>query len=216
MTGDDIDYIRRLLREGIITDPVLELGTGWGGATSREIITSEGLRYYGTDIAEGEGVDFVANLESTEDVHAFNGVAPFGSILILNVLEHTFDPIRILDNSLHLLKPGGSLVVLTPAVWPLHHYPFDAWRILPSFYEEYAKRRRLKLLESFFEYVGFGLVGAFRNPDPSYSFPRPCTGGFRYWYGRVMHKVFNTFGRGTFFPSHIAIGCVFLIPDSIR
>ena len=103
-------------------------------------------------------MDFVADFERAEDMAVFDRTAPFGTILILNVLEHTFNPLQVLDNARALLKPGGALVVLTPAVWPLHNYPFDAWRILPDFYTEYARRRGMRLLAAHFEYVGFGDV----------------------------------------------------------
>ena len=49
----------------------------------------------------------------------------------------------------------------------------DAWRILPNFYEDYARRRGLRLVGEFFEYLGFGAVASFRNPDSSYKFPPP-------------------------------------------
>ena len=105
-------------------------------------------------------------------------------------------------------------MVLTPAVWPLHNCPMDSWRILPNFYEEYAKRRGFKLLDQYFEYVGFGPVASYRNPDSSYVFPLPCKPGLRYQIGRAIHKGFNTFGRGMFQPSHIAVGAVLVVEQN--
>ena len=211
MVGVDLDYIRRLIAAGVITGPVLEMGTGYGGATSRALVEAAGLAYFGTDLASGDGVDVAADFERTEDMSLFAGIAPFGSILILNVLEHTFDPIRILDNARTLVRPGGSMVVLTPAVWPLHNFPMDAWRPLPNFYEEYARRRALKLRSDSFEYVGHGPVADFRNPDSTYAFPPPREPGLRRWLDRAVHKVFNTAGRGMFQPSCVAVGAVFTV-----
>lgn len=209
MTGPDNDYIRRLLSTRLVEGPVLELGTGYGGACCRGLVESAGLKYYGTDMKSGPGVDFPADFERPEQLSVFDAVRPFGAIFILNVLEHTFDPIRILDNAATLLKPGGKLVVITPSLWPLHNYPMDAWRALPNFYEEYAKRRGLKLLDETFEYIGHGPVKNFRNPDSSYAFPPPISPGFRYRFSRIVHKVFNTFGRGMFQPSHLGLAGVF-------
>jgi 2-polyprenyl-3-methyl-5-hydroxy-6-metoxy-1,4-benzoquinol methylase len=67
----------------------------------------------------------VADFEDPAQMSMFKSVAPFGTILILNVLEHTFEPVRILDNALSLLGPHGALAVLTPAIWPLHDLPMD-------------------------------------------------------------------------------------------
>src|SRR5436309_2863556 len=109
MVGADLEYVRRLIADKRITDPVLELGVGHGGATSREEITAAGLAYFGTDLAAGSGVDYVADFEKPEDMDVFRPIGPLGSVLILNVLEHTFDPIRVLDNAATLLRPGGVI-----------------------------------------------------------------------------------------------------------
>lgn len=211
MVGADLEYVRRLIANKVITGPVLELGTGYGGETTRAEVEAAGLTYFGTDLSPGPGVDFAADFEHAEQMAAFDSVRPFGSVLILNVLEHTFDPIRVLDNATTLLRPGGTVVVLTPSVWPLHNYPMDAWRVLPNFYEEYAKRRGLDMLREYFEYVGYGPVDHFRNTDGTYSYPPPCRAGVRFWVSKVVHRVFNTFGRGMFQPSHVAVAAVFRV-----
>ena len=118
MVGADTEYIRRLIADNVISDPVLELGAGYGGFTSRTLIEAAGLRYYGSDTARGPGVDYEADFERPEDMAIFQPIAPLGSVLILNVLEHTFDPIQVLDNARTLVRRGGTLVVMTPAVWP--------------------------------------------------------------------------------------------------
>jgi SAM-dependent methyltransferase len=212
MTQDDVEWIKKLLSANLLDDPVLELGVGYGGNTCREIISDSHLHYFGTDIESTPAVDFVANFEKKEDMNTFSKVAPFGSLLVLNVLEHTFDPIRILDNCISLLKPGGKCAVLTPSIWPLHNYPIDTWRILPSFYEEYAYRRGLHLERKVFEYVGQGLIEDFRQPDGSYSYPPPCLNRLRLQQSRIIHKLFNTFGRGMLYRSHIAIGALLQKP----
>ncbi len=213
MVEADLEYIRRLIAAGLISGPVVELGAGYGGATSRAVVEAAGLRYVGTDMAAGDGVDYVANFEKADDMSVFRSAEPFGAVLILNVLEHAFDPISILDNATTLLRPGGTVVVLTPAVWPLHNFPMDAWRILPNFYEEYAKRRRVRLLGSHFEYVGYGLVAAYRNQDSTYAFPPPAKPGWHAWFSRAVHKGFKTFGRAMFLPSHVAVAAVFVVDE---
>lgn len=211
MLGSDLDYIHNLISANIISGPVLELGTGYGGSTARAEIEAARLQYYGTDLSPGPGVDFAADFEHSDQMAIFDTVKPFGSVLILNVLEHTFDPICVLDNAATLLCSGGVLVAITPSVWPLHNYPMDAWRILPNFYEEYAKRRGLDLVEEYFEYVGLGPVANFKNADGTYCYPPPFRTGFRSTLSRAVHKTFNTFGRGMFQPSHIAVAAVFRV-----
>jgi SAM-dependent methyltransferase len=213
MVPADLEYVRRLLAAGVISDPVLELGTGYGGSTCEKLIRAGAIRYYGTDLEAGAGVDFAADFEKAGDMAVFRSVAPFGSLLILNVLEHTFNPVQILDNAITLLRPGGTLVLLTPTIWPLHNYPFDAWRIMPNFYEEYAKRRQLTLLAEWFEYVGYGPVRSYRNEDGSYSFPPPAGSRATHRYGAVLHKLFRTYGRWMQHPPEIAAAVVLRTSD---
>jgi len=111
-------------------------------------------------------------------------------VLVLNVLEHTFDPLRVIDHARMLLKPGGRLVLLTPAVWPLHAYPFDAWRILPNLYEQYAERNGLLLLRDYFEYIGRDPVDTFRQ-GASYSLPPPWPNRRQEIIGSVVYKLFR-------------------------
>ena len=148
MTSNDMEYLKLLLDKNIIQEPVLELGTGYGGVTCREMIQQAKLQYFGTDIEKNELVDFTADFEQVEDLKVFAGVGKFGSVLVFNVLEHSFNPIAILDNCLKILCDEGVLVVITPSIWPLHSFPFDTWRINPNFYEEYARRRNLNLIEN--------------------------------------------------------------------
>ena len=212
MTIDDLNWIRKLLTEKKLEEPALELGVGYGGATCRELIESAGLRYFGTDLEKTPAVDFVADFERSEDMDVFSSTGPFGCVLVLNVLEHTFDPLRVLDNAVSLLKPGGRCAIVTPSIWPLHNYPMDTWRILPNLYEEYARRKSLILDRESFEYVGKGAVEKFRDGSGNYKYPPQCGNVARLLWSRVVHKLLYTSGKGMFFPSHVAVGALLQKP----
>jgi SAM-dependent methyltransferase len=208
MVEGDLEYVDRLIADGQVAGPVLELGTGYGGSTCRELVTRRGLAYFGTDLAPGPGVDFAADFERPEDMTVFGPAAPFGSILVLNVLEHTFDPIRVLDHVRTLLRPGGSLVIIVPAIWNLHNYPMDAWRVLPNFYEVYATRRGMTLHPKYFEYIDYGPVHEFRNPDSTYVFPPAHRRRQQSWARRTALGTLNWLTKSRFTPNHVAIGAV--------
>lgn len=212
MTPSDIIWVKSLLKRGIIEGPVLELGTGYGGETSAALIRGTGLPYVGTDLEEGNGVDVPADFERAEDMARFSDKGPFGTILMLNVLEHTFDPIRVIDNSMTLLRPGGRCVILVPSIWPLHNFPMDAWRILPNFFEEYATRRKVLLDKGIFEWVGGGPVCECRNPDGSYRFPPAGKSILHQSWSRLVHRVFNSNGRGIQFGPYLGLGAVLQKP----
>lgn len=213
MTDDDLQFVTRLVERGVIGGPVLELGAGYGGDTCRDIVRAAGLDYFATDVAKSTGVDFVADFGDEGSVRkAFQHVACFSSVLVLNVLEHTFDPIRILDNASDLLCPGGVLVVITPAVWPLHNYPIDCCRLLPDWYEQYGAKRKLSLDREYFEYVGFCKVDDNRDTNRNYKFPPPTRSKYKYRRSRIIQRLFDTYGRGMTFPGCVAIGAVLRKP----
>lgn len=211
MTGPDLDYIKLLLQSDIITGPVLELGAGYGGTTCRSLIEGAGLVYEPTDMFPADGVQYVADFSDKKNVAETFGKRRYATVLVFSILEHTFDPLNILDNAFSLVEEGGKLVVITPAVWTLHNYPIDCNRLLPNWYERYSETRCCTLLPDYFHYVGFGKVREFVDQEGNYKFPPPApVSGFKALWSRSIHKLFNTYGRGMSYPCHIAIGAVFL------
>jgi SAM-dependent methyltransferase len=211
MTHDDLNYIAKLLKGGdYIQSPVLELGAGYGGDTSEHLIKSAGLDYSTTDIHTGPNVDYIANFESSDCSQAFEG-REFGSVLVLNVLEHVFEPIRVLDNAFACVRSGGTVVAITPSMWPIHNYPIDCQRLLPDWYREYAKRKSVILRPEVFEYVGVGPVESIGSGD-QLQLPPPWDSELSKIYSKAIHKVFNTVGRTHWTKSHSAIGVVFTKP----
>jgi SAM-dependent methyltransferase len=198
MIEGDREYLHALIRRGLLTGPLLEVGAGIPEHSARAMVESAGIEYVGTDI-EGR-VDVLVDLSDDQAVRAaFAGRPLFGSAIVFNVLEHTFDPIRVLDNVFSLLSPGGVCVALTPSVWPIHSYPIDCWRILPDFYVEYARRNGHEVLRDTFVYVGHGPV-----PPRAASLPAPGRSRVHRLYSRVVHRLFNTSARGMLMPSHVA------------
>ncbi|HEU4662457.1 MAG TPA: methyltransferase domain-containing protein [Dokdonella sp.] len=206
MTDGDAEYVARLLAAGMLAGPVLELGAGYGGRTCRQAVADARLDYFATDI-EG-AVDFVADFSDPGSVAEAFASRTFGTVLVLNVLEHTFEPIPVLDNAASLLRAGGRLVVVTPAVWPIHRFPIDCYRLLPDFYVRYAQRRGLSLDQRWFEYIGRGRVHDHPDASGDAGLPAPVQTRFRRWRSRVVHRLFDTSGRDVTFPSHVAIGAL--------
>jgi SAM-dependent methyltransferase len=211
---EDTEYVARVLKAGLIHSPCLEVGVGYGSSNHGELVSSAGIRFAGADLVLGEGVDYVVDFEGPAELIAkqLKEVIPLGSVLILNVLEHTFDPLRVLDNIFLLLRPGGTCVVLTPTTWPLHNCPYDTWRINPNLYEEYAKRRNVELIDEFFEYIGCGRVKEHVTSSGEYVLPKPYRNEIWGFVGRAIHKVFNTHGRGMMYRSHVATAAVLRKP----
>jgi len=208
MTPDDVEYVRKLVHGGTIGGPVLELGAGYGGTTSRKEIERAGLEYKTTDISIGPGVDYAADFEA-DDVSVAIPRADFGSVLVLNVLEHAFAPITVLDNAIRITRTGGTVVTITPTMWPVHNYPRDHQRLLPDWFVTFAERRPgVRLVESHFEFLGRGLVAEFAQGELR-NLPPPWRNEASSFYTRGVNKLFNTASRGQWAAPHCAIGAVF-------
>jgi SAM-dependent methyltransferase len=53
------------------------------------------------------------------------------SILMAEVLEHVFNPAKVLAEFHRILRPGGSVLISCPFAWPLYEEPYDYARYTP-------------------------------------------------------------------------------------
>lgn len=218
MFDPDIEFVKNCIAGGLVKSPCLELGAGYDGPNNRKLIEQAGVAYFATDIHPDSGVDYVVNFDDPpEFIEQSVGGKKFGSSLCLNVLEHTFDPIRVLDNIFTILRPDGACLITTPTVWPLHNYPMDCWRINPDFYVEYCRRRGLALLDEYFVFLsgrGEENVEATRQSNGTYVLPSPWPNKFSMVRSKLIHKLFDTPGRGMLFPSHVSTAVVIQKPNN--
>jgi SAM-dependent methyltransferase len=112
------DFHRRLL-ESCPQDPVLDIG----GGTAH--IKNTRPNIVCTDILSFPGIDVVA------DAHRLPfAVDFFAGVVMLDVLHHLERPIEFLKEASRVLKPGGRLAMIEPAMTPL------ARRFYENFHEE--------------------------------------------------------------------------------
>ncbi|MBR0896459.1 class I SAM-dependent methyltransferase [Bradyrhizobium tropiciagri] len=182
------DYHRQLFEncpEGAILD--IGGGTAHIKQTRPDVVSIDILRF--------PGIDVVA------DAHRLpfqNGV--FGGVVMLDVLHHLERPIEFLNEASRVLKPGGRLVMIEPAMTTVarrfyDHFheepvdmtadpfapvpidpnrdPFDANQAIPSllFATEPARRRVEQTVPSF----------RVRNVDWHSLFAYPMSGGLQRW-----------------------------------
>jgi len=223
MVENDILYFRACHKAGLVKEPFLEIGSA---IVEHSLVNNLcrvaqelGLsKTFGTDLEAGPGVDFTADFSLPPDQFKAGWThGQFQTVAIFNVLEHTYDPITILTNALSCVAPGGTLCVAAPGSWALHDYPKDYVRLLPHWFEEFGQRNGLKIYRDHFCYLSdFGLIPVDQlNIKGQYQFPTYINSTrrstpFRYWRSRILHRLFNTYGRSHFFPQ-ATIGCVYQV-----
>jgi SAM-dependent methyltransferase len=89
------------------------------------------------DIRRGARVDLLS------DAHALAlADASFDVVLCTEVLEHLQEPQRAIDEMYRVLKPGGTLLLTTRFLFPIHDAPHDYYR-----FTKYGLRYLLRKFE---------------------------------------------------------------------
>jgi SAM-dependent methyltransferase len=101
---------------------VLDIGCGM--QPYRSLLDASLTEYVGVD---RKGPLSNPTVEGTAEALPFPD-ASFDAALSTQVLEHLLDPQLAINEALRVLKPGGTLVLTVPGLWPLHEAPHDYWR----------------------------------------------------------------------------------------
>lgn len=83
--------------------------------------------YSSLDVVPNDIVDIVCD---AEDMPIEDG--SYDLVLCTQVLEHCNRPERIVNECHRVLKPGGTLIVTVPSIYPVHGHPADNWRFMPD------------------------------------------------------------------------------------
>ena len=140
------------------------LDIGCGNSPYRAPVESRGFRLKTLDISDESAPDFVGTIEDTGLPDAFADL-----VLCTQVLEHSLDPERGLQDIHRILRPGGHLILTVPHIWFYHPHPTDNWRFTQEGLIRLTERANfvpLRLLSqggsalSFFQIGNFLLYGA--------------------------------------------------------
>jgi SAM-dependent methyltransferase len=84
-------------------------------------------RYVGVDLPPPSGVQRCPNVWASGLNLPFVGKC-FDTVLCVQVLEHTPQPQRLMEEALRVLKVGGQFILTAPQTWGLHEEPHDYYR----------------------------------------------------------------------------------------
>jgi SAM-dependent methyltransferase len=216
----DFAFLEYMIDRGLLHGSVLELGSynrqGGEFGNARVTVERRGLSWQGSDIEAGPDVDFTLDVLDQDAVAAVSD--RWDSVLVMNLLEHVYDPIRALEGALSLVKAGGSLIAVGPVVWELHDYPADYWRPMPGFFTEFARRHRCGVPDDGLRWIVLDrlLDPARLTRDGQMLLPSAHTAG--HVWGRtktlrskLAHRAGATYGREIFFP-YVGLGVCMTAP----
>ena len=104
---------------------VLDAGAGEG----RHRALFAHCRYSGVDRAIGDPRWDYSQLDSIADLSELPFAdESFDALINLVVLEHVFEPDRVLKEFARVLKPGARALIAVPLAWEVHQAPHDYFR----------------------------------------------------------------------------------------
>jgi SAM-dependent methyltransferase len=118
-------FIEQALREHVRSG-ALVADVGCGEQPWRQLVEELGARYLGADLQQ--------NAAGSVAFRCVADALPLGPgtvdvAVCTEVLEHVPDPGGVIGELMRILKPGGTAVVTTPFLYPLHEEPWDFQRL---------------------------------------------------------------------------------------
>ena len=87
-------------------------------------LADRGARFIHVDLKDDDGVDIVADINTTVGFDALQAQNP-GAVFCFNLLEHVRDRENTCRHIERLLPPGGAALVSVPYSYPYHRDPID-------------------------------------------------------------------------------------------
>lgn len=112
----------------------------------RELVQKCGWEYVGLDISAGPNVDVVIKEHDSWYPDPCEEKADL--VISGQCMEHTKRPWEWILQVRQLMSDDAVLLLVVPAMWPIHRYPVDCWRILPDGMIALAEYAGLKCVET--------------------------------------------------------------------
>ena len=113
--GNDFSKIKTILPELSGNETFLDIGSGYGTVT--EELIKKGFKVYAVEINK-KAIEILRQkgfiVYERDITKPLDIDQKFDIALLLDVLEHVFDPLRLLNETKYLIKKGGYIIVSVP------------------------------------------------------------------------------------------------------
>lgn len=121
--------LRNFVRQAAhaLSQGALVIDVGAGQCQYKDLFFDK--RYIGVDFGGGDHEWDYSRLDTVADIHELpiqSGIAD--AVLCTEVLEHTYDPQKVICEMARILKTGGRAFITVPQGWGEHQVPHDYFR----------------------------------------------------------------------------------------
>lgn len=158
-----LDWVSGIVTEhDLANQSTIELGSGVINGSVRPFFTGE---YCGVDLAPGNGVDRVGDIEKLDDPSA-----TWHTVISTECLEHVTRPWRAVAEMSRICKTGGDVIITARGFdqrgcWEPHGFPVDAFRYSEIAMRTLAEDAGLEVLECLADPEGPGFFMHCRKPN---------------------------------------------------
>ncbi len=82
----------------------------------------------------------------------------FDGVIISEVLEHVFDPVKVLKEAYRIMKPGGYIMICVPFMYHIHPDPEDYGRYTETYYQKVLSEIGFKNTETYKQGLFFSVL----------------------------------------------------------
>lgn len=143
MHVNSLRIMERMIKKYLSPGKVIDIGSQDYSGCYKPLF--DGFDYIGVDIIEGKNVDVV--MTGPYEIPLEDEIADI--IVSGQCLEHVKNPFRLMAEACRLLKPGGYVVCIAPALDGIHRYPIDTFRFHPDGMEAIFEECNVRKVECF-------------------------------------------------------------------
>lgn len=122
------DFVAYARDNYYLSDPILDVCAGWEPNFYQPLFPGRKYLKHDQIQFDPETIDYVCDAHDMKPIQNDS----FGTVLLLEALEHIQEPQIVVNEVYRILRPGGICVATTLMAFEIHRTPYDYWRFCPD------------------------------------------------------------------------------------